>query len=500
MLSGGYTQLSPAPSAELCRRMGLDFTGSIPTPDEAARICSGHSAAEMAATFMAQPSFLAREQRLWFLHLRTHPGKVFAPYLLEGDAIVARLARGEIGYDTFATQLVAHPVVATNKPPQADEGDDGKDYTAVVASEAIRVFLGRMPVGGEADDFSHLFRVWTRDSVPDPELMSSMVERWEPVLDPAPCRDPVLGAQACTSSMLGPSTTVSLPMLSARAPWASFMGAPPDDVRRELEKPGRLLTMRTEFWDEAADHALARFLGWWKSSKAQPDTDLPEVRAALSTWFRQTGDHDLRRLYTMIVTSILYTQSNERADGPDTLPPWAMGPSKPMLPEQWLDSVSKALARPLGFCDIHTDEPIGSNYYFPDRFRRPQPADFYGFGYDYYFYVAQQLGGCSVGREPAVAPGLPTLFAQNDASQLLCAAPSVIAPAAYDFNDASAGNLSRLVDFQLLSMLGRAAAPDETSAITQTAASCLPNQSCGLSLFASELCSATLRSGAFLYY
>ena len=58
-------------------------------------------------------------------------------------------------------------------------------------------------------------------------------------------------------------------------------GDVPPALQAELEKPGRLLATRDELWDEAADFALARFVGWWRSSANEPDTVLPEVQRAL---------------------------------------------------------------------------------------------------------------------------------------------------------------------------------------------------------------------------
>ena len=51
-------------------------------------------------------------------------------------------------------------------------------------------------------------------------------------------------------------------------------GGVPGALEAELEKPGRLLATRQELWDTAADLALARWLGWWRSSANVPDTHL----------------------------------------------------------------------------------------------------------------------------------------------------------------------------------------------------------------------------------
>src|SRR5688572_26048464 len=74
------TDPAPASTAELCRRMSLDLTGSIPTPAEMAASCAGRTPAEMADAFMATDAFVAREQKLWVQHLREDPERVMADH------------------------------------------------------------------------------------------------------------------------------------------------------------------------------------------------------------------------------------------------------------------------------------------------------------------------------------------------------------------------------------------------------------------------------------
>ena len=72
-------------------------------------------------------------------------------------------------------------------------------------------------------------------------------------------------------------------------------------------------------------------LGWWKSSLNEPETIVPEVRTALGAWFRGQPTHDIRDLYAMITSSLLYTRTelvDPAASGAvDGVAPWLSGPT-----------------------------------------------------------------------------------------------------------------------------------------------------------------------------
>jgi len=492
MIEAGATHLTPSTASELCRRISLDLTGAIPTEAEAKASCEGKTAAEMAEAFFASPGFIAREQKLWMQHLRVDPTKTLADDLVDADGIIASLAKGEIGYDDFAAKILAHPAGAMNRRIDAPHLED-------TAIGAFRVFLGRAPLGNEATDLVNLFRVWRRDWDGKYELGYGYYVYFA-VLDPGACTTEVYGPAACTSDEIGPTTVMSIPLASPTE-YLGLHGSVPADLQLELEKPGRLLAQRDEFWEEAADHALARLLGWWKSSAAEPDTVVPEVRTALAQWFHEQPGHDVRDLYTEIITSLLYTTSAEvAAETEADAPPWTMGPTKAMDSTQFLDSLEKALGRELGFCDIHTDEPIGRNFYFPDRLRQPQPDDFYGFGSDFYLEYGQTLGGCLGGVAEPSQPGMPALFAHIEVADALCGAPSEIAPAGFDTADMSTSNIDALTNFQFQRFLQRAPEPSEKDAVDAATEACLADSACGMDGLEVQLCGALLRSGAFLFY
>ena len=493
MIDEGSTDLHWAEVPELCRRMGLDLTGAVPTPAEVESRCKDRTPAEMADAFMATPEFAARELKLWMQHFRVDPTRVLADHIVDADAIARDLANGALGYDEFAAKILAHPVAALNRRIDAEHLEDS-------AINAFRLFMGRAPLGSETNDFVNLFRVWRRDWDSKGELGYGYYVYFA-TLDPTKCESEVYGPAACTSDEIGPETVMSVP-LSAPVEYLGMQGAVDPDLQTELEKPGQLLALRDEFWEEAAEHALARFTGWWKSTPAEPESVVPEVRVALAAWFRETPNRDIRDLYRMIVTSLLYATTAEVSEGDPTDPrsPWSMGPTKAMESTQFLDSLEKVLERELGFCDIHTDEPIGRNFFFPDRLREAQPTDFYGFEYDFYYENGQTLGGCLGSVVEPRQPGMPALFGHIEIAKKLCAPPSVIAPAGFDGSDTSEGNVDTLATFLFERFLTRPPSADEMAAVASSADACFADPDCTMDALGTELCGALLRSGAFLFY
>jgi hypothetical protein len=495
LVAGGWTELPPAPDGELCRRMALDLIGTIPSADDTATLCDGKSAADMARGFMAHPRFREIEQRFWIRRLGADPTAMMANHIADADRIFDALAGG-LPYDDFVAQLLAHPITTINRPLAA-----GDDVTPTV-QKIFRTFLGRAASADEVADYANLLRPWRR----------RFEDRYDQgygyyvnpaALDPRACRDPVLGSAACTSTLLGAQTTIE-PDITAQVPpgydqtnanlfyYELVEGDMPDALQLELEKPGRLLATRDELWDEAADFALARFTGWWRSSANEPETVLPEVRRALAEHFRALEVRDLRELYVIVLSSLLYTTSADH-EGAER-PPWTTGPTKLVEPEQLLDLLSRALDRPLGFCDPHTDEPIGRNFYWPDRLRIPQPTDFYGFGFDFYRDIATQLGGCIGAVAAPRSPGLPALLAHIDAARRLC--DGTLLPADHDPSD-----LRGAGDQIFHRLAGRAPRDDERTALDTAQSACASDSACtDATRFAREVCGALVRSTAVLYY
>src|SRR5205814_3792309 len=113
----------------------------------------------------------------------------------------------------------------------------------------------------------------------------------------AECTSTLLGAQTSLAPQVSPLVPSGFSQTSSKLFYYEMVeGGVPGALEAELEKPGRLLATRQELWDTAADLALARWLGWWRSSANVPDTVLPEVQRALGAWFRARSGHDLREL------------------------------------------------------------------------------------------------------------------------------------------------------------------------------------------------------------
>lgn len=491
LVAAELTELPEASSAELCRRMAIDLIGIVPSAEERATLCEGKTAEEMARGFIAHPRFLEIERRFWIRRLGADPIAMMADHIVDADRILDAAATGAIGYDDLVARLVAHPIVTINRPVAA------ADDVVPTIRFVFETFLGRSPSLAEIDDFSNLLRPWRRRFEDRYDLGYGYYVR-PAALDPGVCNDPVFGAAACTSTLLGTPTTLqiaiapSVPAGYSQTSASLFYyetvhGNVPAALQAELEKPGRLLATRAELWDEAADFALARFLGWWRSSANEPETVLPEVRRALAQHFRALPVRDLRELYVTVVTSLLYTTS-AGVDIDDTRerPPWATGPSKLLEPEQLLDSVDRALDRPMVACDPHTDEERGREHYWPSRLRAPATS-----GEDLYRQLARQLGGCLGAVQPPRHPGLPALLAHIDIGRRFCGAPPVAEGAGY----------AEVADQLFLGFLARLPSESERAHVDAAAAACSADPDCGSpSAFASELCGALLRSTTFLYY
>jgi len=466
--------------------MALDLIGVEPSADERASLCAGKTAEQMARGFMALPRFRTTERRFWIRRLGADPTAMMAEHIIDADRLFLAAADGTIGYDTLVAKLLAHPIFTINRPVAA------ADDTSPTIQLIFRTVLGRAASGAELADYANLLRPWKRRFEDRYDLGYGYFV-YPAVLDPRACQDPLLGKAACTSVLLGVPTSM-VPAVSPAVPpgysqtnsalfyYETVAGNVPAALETELEKPGRLLMARDEAWDTAADFALARMLGWWRSSANEPETVLPEVQHALAQWFRAHPNHDLRDLYVTIMTSLLYTTSAEY-DG-DERPPWTTGPTKLLEPEQLLDSVARALDLDLGFCDPHSDEPVGRNFYWPARLREPSTVD----GSAYYDY-AQQLGGCIGAIKAPRSPGLPALLAHIDLSRSLC----TNARAAASFHDTADNLFARF--------LSRTPADDERTSLDAAASACATDPACvDAAGYARQLCGALVRSSSFLYY
>jgi hypothetical protein len=468
LAAAGFTPLA-APDREFCRRASADLRGFVPTPEEIAAHCAGKSPSEIVAWLESTPEYVELETRLWLQALEVDPGKVFAQELLDLDPLIAQLAQGALAYDAFAVTVVGMPAVTTNVQPTVCMFPQPPMRYDEAADRVMRLFRGRAPVGTEKAELAKLFSVWTRSIVPDPDLSYG---RYSPELAPERCSN-ALGAVACSARLDGQLIAIQLPV--GHVSWEDFGGEVPPEVLAELQKPGTWLAGDDEFWQAASARVLSRLLGWYRSTKNLYESDLPDVRAALAERFKSQPSWP--QLLATVMTSVLYAQSAAPGGALDR-PDWASGPTKFLSAEGRLQSLGVVLGRQLGFCDPHTGEPIGTDRYFPDRLRRAQPDDFYGFGVDFFQTYGAMLGGCRGAVTQPRQPSLARVFAEPTAvSVLLADSGTHLGPPGF-VPDGSDLKLLQLGDWIAQRAYGRGLADDERALTLQGAAACRADAAC----------------------
>jgi len=359
----------------LCRRLAIDLTGLVPTPDEIATECTGHDAKQMSDYFMNKPSNAAAvdgsppyvfvNRRFWANPQRftydTIPNAFadFYFYVRELDQLVGDVYAGTIPYDEFAIRALGHPAFIKHY------GDFRADKFApnliALARQAVRVFLGYDPVDAEAANLANLWRGWSSFTMYEDETFALYPDcpygifppdsgEWcthtEMGLDGRRCQG--VKALACRSSVFGPAEVIP------KTPeFTRYYDLSPED-KEILRIPGRLFVARPEFAEAAVDMALQKYLGWWKIGAFKPNFDLDEVRSTLANKF--VGDaYDLRKLEREIVTSVLYVQAAQRAPSAK-VPLWAFGPTKIIPGVAWVDMLGQAIGIDFGVFDFRFGE------------------------------------------------------------------------------------------------------------------------------------------------
>jgi hypothetical protein len=357
---------------ELCRRLAIDVLGRGPTENEVAS-CTKRPIGETVDAWLASPEHDRVVRRAW-ADLTQYDGvRTWYPHLVDLDALVGRMARGEIGYGEMATRFVVHPAFYARHP--------GDDWIRAM----YNIFLGRTARPDEVDSLSALVTVWSARQFIDAAVIKSHPDYGGYVSEvgisfcrcdssPFGCSSNALGkpvdfgapqkAGSCEEDgRLATSRLVAMPsggrtICASTKPNAHCMDvdgegkriAPlaettPDELKR-MRSLGDALVARGDFWEAAVDREMRRYLGWWQSAFKRPDSDLPDVRSALATELAKTGD--VRALERTILTSVLYTMP---ARGEADAPPWTSGPRKLLAAEPWLDTVGGVIGERLGSCD-----------------------------------------------------------------------------------------------------------------------------------------------------
>lgn len=547
MFRGSSIAIVDESKSELCRRMALDLIGRVPTTEENAQ-CQRETPEQMADRFMASPEYVRQQRRNWgerFYNL----DEQWYHYAVEVDELVERLYREHISYSDFMTRLIVHPgFYATFR------GDDW-------SSNVVRYALNRNARADEIAALRPLSRAWhtrrfcdgtvwwnTRTSRGGTdERADGSCGRDEFAINFCRCRDDD-GTSTCATNAFGAAVDFGTEGCADRehrdedvnalrvtdvgagrgpvCPGLPFynqcqdrdfgddgpatqlrrLGGITDGQRQRLYSLGRALSQRPDFWEGAADRELKRFLDWWQAGLRKPDFDIPAVRTVLADELRRTGS--LRYVQRLIVTSMLYTQRAElapgEADPPSTHPVWAMGPTRIMTAERWLDSVFYVtFGESAGVCDFRfvTENYnwrmlVNNNLAMEDPMRNR-------FSDDYREWV-QSLSGCSSALSRSTRSSLSIVTSQHEIAQKLCAAGGMIVT--QNLPDAfSAESYSPAVSQLYQRALGRAPSDEESSAAIADMTACGAeggNAGCGGSGHAALrwFCARLLDSAEFAVY
>jgi hypothetical protein len=453
-----------ATTAELCRRMTIDLTGRAPTADAIEADCGGKTPEQIARALQARPDYLLRSERLWRDRLDVNDVVTDWRYSKALFALVDRLHRGEIRYDSFAVEVLTHP------------GFTSIDYLPDERVRiAFRAFLGRPATDAEAMDLASLTRPWLPIQQPDPDFPS--IYRFHMHVLPVLCA-PLF---RCTASLLGGG---ELDLAGAGYDPIPYENLTPQQLEN-LRVFGRVIARQPIFWEAAADEILNRLLGWSDGGRfpREPGVLLPEVRQVLAEYLLETGD--IPAAERMVLSSWLYRQSAIVEGEPDPdRPVWASGPVKPMLAEDWLTS-AMTLSIDFGTCDPrYTDLfPYFLLYQYAQtasasvdyvnaevqrlhqmqELRVPLYADPMS-GYMYpdlrFTQLARLIGGCPGFQAQRTGPsGIAYSFTQESIAELLCQ-PGV----GFGATPPGTPTIENVVIHQTRRLFGRSPEPEEMEA------------------------------------
>ena len=511
-LRGAGIAIREASPGEHCRRLAIDLIGRGPTPGELAT-CTAAAPRARPAIFQAHEEHARHWGRLWGERIGYDDQYVWYAHLVELDAMVRALARGELRYGDFAGELVMHPGFYARH--------QGNDWSATV----ISLFLGR---NARADELAGMRLLWQvfgarvacdgavwwnfEQQQPGTGDEPGVCEKIEQGLNFCAC-SPEVNPLGCRSSTLG---EVDLGGMGCRDPQQPFDernllrfgdrslgqrttcpgGRPgcPDRIvdgmtQRPTQAPtvplpqvsaaerdrllgvGRALAARGDFWEAAVDRELRRLLGWWQSGVRRPDWDLPAVRRVLAEELRRSGS--LAAIEALITSSLLYLQP-ALADGAGDRPPWALGPTKLLAAEAWLDSAGAAIGEALGRCDYRFFSFGYVSYDHTDPTLIEHLPSSLGMGFDEQAYIdlAFALGGCSTAPRPTQS-SLSVVAAQRLAAQLLCAVGRDVRPTGFDAQDGGTAALEAAARHVALRTTARTLEDAEATALGAEMRACL---------------------------
>lgn len=499
--AAGYVP-KEAPAVELCTRLWVDMLGVRPTATEIAQECAGRDIGDVVRTLQRTPEYRETQRRRWADRFQYSEYFVDIYSIKQLDGLVDDLYRRKIGYADFAVDAMGSPgfsgrFIGYGQPDQ-------------VAQAAFQAFLGRAATRPEALDVGNLWRSWTGGYIVEdgPGGPAAFTDPPAYSFGPTPYIDPwacEAGVRECRSTILG-DAVVSFPR-NGREQFLSFDQLTEED-RDVLKAPGRLFVTTPMFWEAQVDDVLQRYLGY------DLGTRLPDARQALVRWFRASGG-DVVRLERVVLTSWAYRQSAyEDQPRPASLrfEGFAWGPTKPMLAEAWLASLSKVVGRDLGNCDWRY--PNLPDWYYADpnidvvlgddvHYKRNTDGT-----YDRWFRdAAGQMGGCPgsfdyssySARTRSTHIGLMTSVAQEELLVDLCLvgeAPALL-PRGTAKDDTSAEALRAAATHVMARVHGRVPTPEELSEVHAAMSGC---RGCTAETVARDLCAGLAGGVEWVFY
>jgi hypothetical protein len=503
LLENGLPVTSEDPGV-LCRRLSVDLSGITPTPSEITGICT-QSASQIADYYMnkttginspAGPPYVWVNRRWWadLFEYKAGTGDSgfmhsFYAYVTDLDALVGQLYAGTIMYDEFTRMALASPAFAR----QFGIFDTNQDLIQI-ASQAYLVFMGRVALPSEAQDFGNLWTPWVLQywtNAPTIAAYPSCADinagagcyHSEIAINAAACQG--INELSCTSTVMGPG------VVDPPGAMTAFDGGWSTAMETSLEVPGSLMAAQSQWAEAAVDRELIKYLGWWEAGFYVPNFEIPAVRTALAQYFASTG-YSMRALDKEIVTSVLFTQKAALANNElPSDPIWAFGPTKMMYAEAWLDSLGQALGKQLGGCDFRYPAFYYANQ-IPGYVNFPVTP---GLKFNY-AEEASLIGGCPVASAHGTPTGILPAATRRAILVQLC-------PGSFP---AGGQTLTQIAQTEFAAV-GRAGTPDEISGIvteltTPVDGSCDPNHlsACPMQQMADGLCNGLFASAAFTFY
>ena len=507
--------LEVGPPDEGCRRVYIDLVDRVPTPAEQTACAESYDAA--VARLLATEEHVELQRRRWAELLGYEYNKISTLDVIDLDARVASLERGELSYAAFASAVAVHPGFY-----QLHQADDW-------FGTLIPIFLGRPAFQNELVGLRPLVRMWqltdfyieggiwwkayrgniagglsdadarmfanqsalnaTRSHFAFNSCLCTPAEYVLPCasttlgrpIDITPgCTDPEnaaarVNARRVTSyqpaqrdDCFGGGNRpecrdrVAVDFVDQFAPWEPMaqIGA---THAADLAEIGAAFAARRDFWEAAVDRELRTLLGWWQTTFKHPDSDLPGLRELLAEKLRDGAS--LLEVRRLIATSLLYRLPTvPPVEDPEAQAPWTMGPSKVLAGEGWLRSAAQVVGETAGACDPRWVLRGGIDFSIvDDRYYQYEPGTVDDIVPSLGAYLA--VGGCNADDLRPTRSNIGLAFSQSLLARRLCAYGRGVLPPGW------AGDLDAAATHLAERIFGRA--PEDRAQLVDEMRACM---------------------------